>query len=492
MGLKLRLNYFACLPHHMLGMSSVNQAAASLCAAECLLLWDGSRTGTTDTTDQLGGDAKDQAAEQAAYRSLDVHSHPVAVKLLSRSGELRAMVEAVAQGAAVKDVPPLDRVVKKWRFLSVIERSIEAKHSIAKKRLSHNSVPSAASFSLSIRMLEISSAMQAAGHGVPFLTQLSEDFAECKQPLLLVNRFGLASHPFLCQRLETHQNIRSKDIAAALYHEDIETTFLSHRKAAKEMKKRRVAHAKGLSKARASMATSSGAPTGEFRLVPHVPPDRHDEHVALHALAASFFQRCESQRSKNQNRSDSPHSSCPFFSCSTRSSTGTATTVFFMIVDPKPAAKQLTGFDARGDLTVAWSDMAVRTLPCLSHEIDSGAAVIAASLVAASESDSIGLLTHTAGSAIETWSLPLVFGMSSLLGCLHEWDVVDSTVFLRQPLPDTLGFDTDFASGILDRLVRASAMESSLDIEASRHHMLEYAADSEDRVSTRVQGHKGV
>ena len=167
MGLKLRLNYFACLPHHMLGMSSVNQAAASLCAAECLLLWDGSRTGTTDTTDQLGGDAKDQAAEQAAYRSLDVHSHPVAVKLLSRSGELRAMVEAVAQGAAVKDVPPLDRVVKKWRFLSVIERSIEAKHSIAKKRLSHNSVPSAASFSLSIRMLEISSAMQAAGHEPP-------------------------------------------------------------------------------------------------------------------------------------------------------------------------------------------------------------------------------------------------------------------------------------------------------------------------------------
>jgi hypothetical protein len=113
LGLKLRFNFFACLPHRLLGLAAHSEHEAQVAAAECLRMWDSEGiSGTRRVSGQ----------------------HPLAARLLAEGAPLRIMVEKVSQGAAVASLSELAHVVLPWRFLSVLERSIEAKHSMAKKR----------------------------------------------------------------------------------------------------------------------------------------------------------------------------------------------------------------------------------------------------------------------------------------------------------------------------------------------------------------------
>ncbi len=112
LGLKLRFNFFSDLPHHLLGMASHNAHDAQAAAAECIKLWDSQR---------IAG-------------ALIAGQHPLAVKLLA-TRPLRTMVERVSKGEAITLMPELSDIVLPWRFFSIMERSIESKHSIGKKRL---------------------------------------------------------------------------------------------------------------------------------------------------------------------------------------------------------------------------------------------------------------------------------------------------------------------------------------------------------------------
>ena len=126
LGLQLRFNLFSCLPHRLLGLCAVDVVDAQVAAVERLQLWD----------------ASGQRAAQ----------HPVARHFLAHGQPLRALVEHMADGEALSSLPLLAAQVLPWRFLSFLERSIEAKHSIAKKKLAHNSRPSPPIVSLALRM----------------------------------------------------------------------------------------------------------------------------------------------------------------------------------------------------------------------------------------------------------------------------------------------------------------------------------------------------
>jgi hypothetical protein len=55
--------------------------------------------------------------------------------------------------------------------------------------------------------------------------------------LILIGKFGFASHPFLCARLGFASKLRARDVASVLYHCDLESTFQKHASATAAMKK---------------------------------------------------------------------------------------------------------------------------------------------------------------------------------------------------------------------------------------------------------------
>jgi hypothetical protein len=110
LGLKLRINFFSSLPHRLPGLAAHGAHDAQAAATECIQLWDAQRM------------AGDRIAGQ----------HPLAGRLLAKPGRLCTMVERVSQGHAVVSMPELADIVLPWRFFSMLERSMEAKHSLAK------------------------------------------------------------------------------------------------------------------------------------------------------------------------------------------------------------------------------------------------------------------------------------------------------------------------------------------------------------------------
>ena len=117
-------NVYNQLPHRLLGVAAIIAEEAQQAAQECLRLWD--RRGSRK-------------------------QHAIAIRLL-QTGPLRSQLENVAAGAPLVSCPELAAEVLLWRFAPVVERSIEAQHAIAKQRLAHNSAPSPAAVSLSLRL----------------------------------------------------------------------------------------------------------------------------------------------------------------------------------------------------------------------------------------------------------------------------------------------------------------------------------------------------
>ena len=245
LGLQLRFQFFANLPHRLLGMSAIDRHEAQTAAAESLRLWE--------------------AAEDKSKQ------HPVS-KLLLEDDQLREAIAKLAAGCPLADLPALQAIVLPWRFGSIIERPIEALHSISGKKLAHASRPSPPSVSLALRSVEIESDMLDES----FLLGLADRFGFNKQPALLIGNLGLANHPTLCFRIQTYGSVRLRDVTKVFYHCDSDTGFLSHSAVVKELKGRRKA---GKGKQKKAETICEGTPV----VVP-------DGHRLLRDSAHAHFQ----------------------------------------------------------------------------------------------------------------------------------------------------------------------------------------------------------
>jgi hypothetical protein len=355
------------------------------------------------------------------------------------------------------------------RFPGSKERSIEAKHSIAKKRLTHNSTPSAPTVSLALRLREVTSILKECGP-TKFADELARDFTDCKHMLILIGRLGLSSHPLLCDRLETHDHMRMKDVTAAMYHHDLESTFLSHTKTRKQIEKRK----DKLSRQTKAQATAA-RPANEETLLDGRRDYGLNGHLRIKRLALQYFQAAEVKRATEiAKATDSASRPIIYFSHTTPEAPH-AMPSFFSILDPRPYGKQiapnLTLDRHDSDCNVGWSDIAVRPATCHSFDGESGIAEVFMRTRMTPGTSS------TTDASIVCWSFPDFGDVSSLLSFAYEWHVRDVRFTVDKLFEGTEPALVDRA---LDMLVRHSAFESSIDAEASRFHILDHSAHAAD------------
>ena len=280
----------------LFGLAAESAEEAQRAAQQCLKLWDRVRD--------------------------PVLQHPVSRRCLQPGGPYRALVDRLARGDDIGQLPDLKRFVMKWRFASIIERSIEAKHSIAKRRLSHNSRPTPSSVSLALRMKEIAKLLvigDTPAGGEVFVNSLADRFSDLKRNVLeVIGRFGLANNPHLRRRLETYNALRRKDVALAFYHCDLPTTFEEHFAARKDIAKRRDAKRKALAKEAAAIDDGGAAA---------FPPTSEWGHQSFRHHAQLHFQEVAGKLSEDAVYSFSHHTEGGMR--------------FFSVVDARPKRKQL-------------------------------------------------------------------------------------------------------------------------------------------------------
>ena len=333
----------------LFGLAAESAEEAQRAAQQCLKLWDRVRD--------------------------PVLQHPVARRCLQPGGPYRALVGRLARGDDMGQLPDLQRFVMKWRFASIIERSIEAKHSIAKRRLSHNSRPTPSSVSLALRMKEIAKLLQIGGTrgGEVFVNSLADRFSDLKRNLLeLIGRFGLADNPHLCRRLETHNALRRKDVALAFYHCDLPTTFEEHFAAKKDIAKRRDAKRKALAKEAAAIDDGGAAA---------FPPTSEWGHQSFRHHAQLHFQEVAGKLSEDA-----------VYSFSHPTEGGVR---FFSVVDARPKRKQLLQEESHNQLDS--SALAVSEHRCEGLDVHRGRARVSVVGMRSAGGESLGA---------RAWTLP--------------------------------------------------------------------------------------
>ena len=75
--------------------------------------------------------------------------------MLLGDGPFHQDIVKLAAGRPLAELPVLQRVVLPWRFGSIVERPIEALHSISGKKLAQAARPSPPSVSLALRAAEL-------------------------------------------------------------------------------------------------------------------------------------------------------------------------------------------------------------------------------------------------------------------------------------------------------------------------------------------------
>jgi hypothetical protein len=110
-------------------------------------------------------------------------------------------------------------------FIPLSERSIEAKHSLAKKNLQTSSRPSAAAVSLALRSDEILQKMENEEGLVNTITDAFDSHRRTEQIIIST---GLASHPTMNGCIARESSLRRRDVALCFYHCDMESQFLRH------------------------------------------------------------------------------------------------------------------------------------------------------------------------------------------------------------------------------------------------------------------------
>ena len=206
-----KLAFWECLPHALAAMSLEDDDAARASAGRCLRLFD----------------------NRGVFQP-----HALSVSFLSTESPLRNEVEQFAAGEDLTNLPALESEIAKLALIPVVERSVEGGHATAKQDLRLNDHPSSAAFSLSIRMKEICSFMDAMPTA---LHSMANDFEKLRSDMGFIHFNGLVNHPTLAKELGSTGKLREKTIESVFYHTDPGTKHLKHEAVAKEWSKRRTA-----------------------------------------------------------------------------------------------------------------------------------------------------------------------------------------------------------------------------------------------------------
>eukprot|EP00971_Amphidinium_carterae_P260933 5176483-Amphidinium_carterae.1 len=146
-GCCLRFQFWDMWPHVLLGLAAVHEDEARQAAAKAVRAW--------------------QVVEESGT---ELAQHPLACKFLQNGSPLRPEVHSLANGVhSLSDLSALKKAVAAFPFIVVAERSIEAKHALAKQGLRMNTNPSPPSVSMSLRFSEIEVAMCEESDFLPSL-----------------------------------------------------------------------------------------------------------------------------------------------------------------------------------------------------------------------------------------------------------------------------------------------------------------------------------
>ena len=132
----------------------------------------------------------------ASSKSPASSHHPLSVAMLHKGQPLQLEMESFARGASLSTCPLLKVQLQRLRMVPIVERSIEAKHSLAKQRLSSNSRPSPATVSMALRYPEISHDIAKTKR---FSSALTKSFDRHRAVPAMLQFSGLLHHPGLDQ-----------------------------------------------------------------------------------------------------------------------------------------------------------------------------------------------------------------------------------------------------------------------------------------------------
>ena len=168
--LALKLGFWSVLPHLLCGLAHPDPAQATLVAKECCKQFD-----------------------NAPFEHLH---HRLSTIFLSPSGILRRSVDQLAEGVRLCDLPSYARLcVHRFRFVSVVERRIEASHAKLMRHVLRARRFGGAMASLNLRLPEISRRIVEDPQVMKFL--LTELQSMRRKPYSLLVKLGLHMHPLV-------------------------------------------------------------------------------------------------------------------------------------------------------------------------------------------------------------------------------------------------------------------------------------------------------
>ncbi|CAE7037690.1 unnamed protein product [Symbiodinium sp. CCMP2456] len=205
MGLQIKFDFWGKVPWKLAALSHPDQDVARQAAGEMLQLSDG----------------LDAAADSALLH------HPVTVDFLGAASQLRPLVQAFADGGHM--AATLHKEASKLAFIPVVERSIEAKHSLISRRVQKN-WRSGRIVSLTLRVPDIKAEVAADAE---FLNRLTEAFGLVRDPRKAAHQLGIQDHPSLLDAsfAKMHRNKIVGLVNKIVYRSDLESKFEKHRSA---------------------------------------------------------------------------------------------------------------------------------------------------------------------------------------------------------------------------------------------------------------------
>ena len=203
LGLQVKMNFWSKLPWRLAALSHTDAAVARAAAADML-----------ETTAGLAGFEGDASL---------VH-HPTTLHFLGNGSLLRPMIQEFANGEAMHDF--LRSEACKLAFMPVVERSIEAKHSLISRRVQKN-WRSGRIVSLTLRVPDIKAEIAA---DATYLQTLVEAFAETRDPMRAARQLGIQEHPDLVSAVfdRWHHARVTGIVNRIVYRCDLQSKFESH------------------------------------------------------------------------------------------------------------------------------------------------------------------------------------------------------------------------------------------------------------------------
>ena len=207
LGLQVKFDFWGKLPWRLAALAHEDVGVARAAACDMLLKRDG-----LDVADP----------------SL-VH-HPVTLRFLHDSSPLRGMLQSFSEGGPMSDV--LRTEVSKLAFMPVVERSIEAKHSLISRRVQKH-WRSGRIVSLTLRVPDIKAEM---ARDAAFFQELTQAFALSRDPVKAAQQLGVHEHPALVSACfaHTHKASRVGILNRIVYRCDLESKFEAHSQARAE------------------------------------------------------------------------------------------------------------------------------------------------------------------------------------------------------------------------------------------------------------------